>query len=247
MGSPLAAELARRIAAEGPITVADYMAAALTDPRHGYYMGRDPLGARGDFVTAPEISQMFGELVGLWCAETWQRLGAPGEILLVELGPGRGTLMADALRTARTVPGFREALRPHLVEISPALRARQAEALAGADPVWHADLAGLPEGPLLLLANEFFDALPVRQFVKAADGWRERLVGLAEGASDSAPGFAFTLGPRAHESVPDPLREAKEGVTAARVRRPVFLEIPACAGMTWCGSSTRSAIRVEGL
>ncbi|MEE8536242.1 MAG: SAM-dependent methyltransferase [Kiloniellales bacterium] len=211
MGSPLAAELARRIAAEGPITVADYMDAALTDPRHGYYMGRDPLGARGDFVTAPEVSQMFGELVGLWCAETWQRLGAPAEIPLVELGPGRGTLLADALRAARTVPGCREALRPHLVEVSPALRARQAEALAGADPVWHADLAGLPDGPLLLLANEFFDALPVRQFVKAADGWRERLVALAEGASESAPGFAFTLGPRADDSVPDPLRTATEG------------------------------------
>jgi NADH dehydrogenase [ubiquinone] 1 alpha subcomplex assembly factor 7 len=209
--TPLAAELARRIAADGPITVADYMAAVLTDPRHGYYMGQDPLGARGDFVTAPEVSQMFGELVGLWCAETWQRLGAPSDLLLVELGPGRGTLMADALRAARVVPDFLAAISPHLVEVSPALRARQAEALAGAAPVWHDDLAALPEGPLLLLANEFFDALPVRQFVKRAGGWHERLVDLAEGAGPDAPRFAFVPGPRADDSVPGALRAAKEG------------------------------------
>jgi len=114
--APLALKLARQIAEDGPLSVADYMAAALTDPELGYYMGRDPLGARGDFVTAPEVSQMFGELIGLWCADTWQRLGAPGEIALVEFGPGRGTLMADALRATRQVPAFAEALQLHLVE-----------------------------------------------------------------------------------------------------------------------------------
>jgi NADH dehydrogenase [ubiquinone] 1 alpha subcomplex assembly factor 7 len=196
--APLARKLARRIAQriteDGPLSVADFMAAALTDPAHGYYMGRDPLGEGGDFITAPEISQMFGELIGLWCADTWQRLGAPPQVALVELGPGRGTLMADALRAARQDPAFTAALQVHLVEASPTLKARQAEALAGAEPTWHETLAGVPELPLLLIANEFFDALPVRQLVKQAGGWGERLVALA-GESEA---LAFTVSP------PDP-------------------------------------------
>jgi NADH dehydrogenase [ubiquinone] 1 alpha subcomplex assembly factor 7 len=175
--SPLALKLAQRITEQGPIGIADYMAAALTDPEHGYYMGRDPLGAAGDFITAPEVSQMFGELIGLWCAETWARLGAPAPVALVELGPGRGTLMADALRAARQVPAFAHALRVHLVEVSPSLRARQEETLADVKPSWHESLAGVPDLPVLLIANEFFDALPVRQLVKQAGGWGERLVG----------------------------------------------------------------------
>jgi NADH dehydrogenase [ubiquinone] 1 alpha subcomplex assembly factor 7 len=178
--------IAARIARLGPITLAEYMAEVLTRPDGGYYMAGDPFGAAGDFVTAPEISQMFGELIGLWCAETWRRLGAPDPVLLVELGPGRGTLMADALRAGRAVPGFAAALRLHLVEASPALEARQRAALAryaaqlGGAPRWHANLGDLPEGPMLLIANEFFDALPVRQFERCADGWCERRVGLAE-------------------------------------------------------------------
>ncbi len=212
--APLALVLARRIAAHGPIGVADYMAAVLTDPRHGYYMGRDPLGAGGDFVTAPEISQMFGELIGLWCADAWQRLGAPDEVLLVELGPGRGSLMADALRAARRVPAFAAALRVHLVEVSPALRARQAETLAAANPTWHADLAGVADRPFLLIANEFFDALPVRQFVRTAAGWRERRVALAADARPERPAFAFVLSapsPLAELLVPKALRAAPAG------------------------------------
>jgi len=204
--APLALKLAQRIAQriekDGPLSVADYMAAALTDPAHGYYMGRDPLGAAGDFITAPEISQMFGELIGLWCADTWQRLGAPAQVALVELGPGRGTLMADALRAARQDPAFAAALEVHLVEASPAFEARQAEALAGAldatGPTWHESLAGVPELPLLLIANEFFDALPMRQLVKQADGWGERLVALREASG----ALAFTVSP------PDPALEA---------------------------------------
>ncbi|HEY5597838.1 MAG TPA: SAM-dependent methyltransferase [Kiloniellales bacterium] len=182
--APLGARLAARIARLGPITLADYMAEALIHPRHGYYMRGDPFGAAGDFVTAPEISQMFGELIGLWGADVWRRLGRPDPVLLVELGPGRGTLMADALRAARTAPDFRGAARLHLVEVSPILRRRQADTLraqaADCPPVWHDSLAEVPEGPLLLIANEFFDALPIRQFVRTAAGWCERLVTLGE-------------------------------------------------------------------
>jgi NADH dehydrogenase [ubiquinone] 1 alpha subcomplex assembly factor 7 len=178
--SGLEAHLRRRIALEGPLTVADYMAEALAHPEHGYYMGRDPLGAAGDFVTAPEVSQMFGELLGLWCAVVWRAAGAPDPVRLVELGPGRGTLMADALRAARAAPDFLAAVRLHLVEASPALKARQEEALAALPlaepPRWHVGFDQVPEGPLLLVANEFFDALPVRQFQRTPGGWSERLV-----------------------------------------------------------------------
>ncbi len=188
--TPLGREIARLVAADGPITIARYMAMCLGHPVHGYYMTRDPFGASGDFVTAPEISQMFGELVGLWCVETWQRMGAPASIRLVELGPGRGTLMADALRAARLVPAFLDAAQVHLVETSPVLRERQAATLAGCGrPVaWHNAVEEVPEGPAIVLANEFFDALPVRQFVCTARGWCERLVGL-----DTAGALSFGL------------------------------------------------------
>lgn len=182
--TPLAAELKRLIAHEGPLTVERYMALCLGHPRFGYYMTRDPFGARGDFVTAPEISQMFGELVGLWAAETWRLMGSPAPVRLVELGPGRGTLMADALRAARVLPGFREAIDLHLVETSPVLRERQRAALAagGTAATWHDAVETLPPGPMLVVANEFFDALPVRHYQRTERGWCERLVGLdAEG------------------------------------------------------------------
>ena len=186
----LARRLARRIARQGPISVADYMVQVLTDPEQGYYMTGDPLGRRGDFITAPEVSQVFGELLGLWCAEAWRVMGAPGRVILAEAGPGRGTLMADALRAARMVPDFAAALEVHLVEVSPALRARQEEALGAGVATWHADLGSLPEGPLLLVANEFFDALPIRQFQRTPDGWCERVVGLDDGGA-----LAFGLAP----------------------------------------------------
>jgi len=210
----LETRIKRRIAAEGPITLGAYMAEVLAAPGAGYYAGeRDPLGAAGDFTTAPEISQMAGELLGLWCADTWQRLlGAPSPVHLVDLGPGRGTLMADALRAARMMPGFREALDVHLVEISPALRAKQEETLgdAGVPVHWHRETATIPDGPLLVLANEFFDALPVRQIERTADGWCERLVAvdperdalvLARGAPSS----------KAAAYVPAELRDVPEG------------------------------------
>ncbi|OYZ71634.1 MAG: methyltransferase, partial [Rhizobiales bacterium 24-66-13] len=132
----------------------------LGHPRHGYYMTRDPFGAAGDFITAPEISQMFGELLGLWVLAAWQQMGSPNPIHLVELGPGRGTLMADALRATRLLPGFADAVRVHLVEMSPVLRARQQATLANAAIVhpisWHTRLEDVPDGPVLVLANEFF-------------------------------------------------------------------------------------------
>ena len=172
--------IARRIALTGPIPIADFMAEALGHPRLGYYRRAAPLGAAGDFVTAPEISQMFGELLGAWLAERWQAMGSPGVVRLVELGPGRGSLMADALRATRGVPGFHAALDLHLVEINETLRAAQQARLAGLRPTWHERFEDVPAGPLLLIANEFFDALPVRQFEKTRRGWTERMVGLAE-------------------------------------------------------------------
>lgn len=185
----LASLLARRIAASGPITVAEYMAECLLHPEHGYYSTRDPLGAAGDFTTAPEISQMFGELLGLCLAQAWLDQGAPRPFVLAELGPGRGTLMADALRAAGIVSGFAEAARVHLVEASPALRARQAETLKAHRPQWHDRIENLPEAPLFLLANEFFDALPIRQFSRDAAGWRERRIALRD---DGRLGFALS-------------------------------------------------------
>ena len=188
--------LRREIAAGGPLPVDRYMALALGHPRYGYYVTRDPLGADGDFVTAPEISQIFGELVGIWMADSWDRMGRPDPVRLIELGPGRGTLMHDALRAARVLPGFVDAARVHLVETSPALRDKQRDALADHSPVdWHDRLADVPPGPTLAVANEFFDALPVRQFQRTKGGWRERLV---SGDPDSG-GLRFVLADR-----PDP-------------------------------------------
>ena len=193
----LADELRRTIAHHGPITVAAYMETVHAHPRLGVYTGRDPFGAGGDFTTAPEISQMFGELIGLWSAVVWQAMGRPDPVALVELGPGRGTLIADALRAAHGVAPFRAAVRLHLVETSRRLRDRQGEALAQAgldrEPVWHDTLAEVPDGALLAVANEFFDALPVRQFQQTEQGWRERLVGI-DGAGG---GFGFVLAPSA--------------------------------------------------
>jgi SAM-dependent MidA family methyltransferase len=186
--TPLGAEIAALIRETGPIGIDRYMALCLGHPVHGYYRTRDPLGPRGDFTTAPEISQMFGELVGVWIASVWAAMGAPAPLRLVELGPGRGTLMADALRALRTVAPT-AAIDLHLVETSPVLRAAQEATLAAATPTWHADVASVPPGPAIVVANEFFDCLPVRQFVRTARGWCERLVGLADGA------LAFGLAP----------------------------------------------------
>jgi SAM-dependent MidA family methyltransferase len=190
--TPLGREIRDLIAVEGPITVERYMALALGHPTLGYYMTRDPLGAAGDFTTSPEISQMFGELVGLWAVETWSLMGCPSQLRLVELGPGRGTLMADTLRASRVMPGFTNAVAVHLVETSPVLREAQARALknSGAAISWHSRLDEIPSGPAIVIANEFFDALPIRQFVRGERGWYERVIGL-----DGDGQFRFGVAP----------------------------------------------------
>ena len=177
----LARILAARIAATGPITLADYMAECLLHPQHGYYTTRLPFGTAGDFTTAPEISQMFGELLGLCLAQSWLDQGAPAPFTLAELGPGRGTLMADVLRATRAVPGFHAAMNVVLIEASPTLRAVQRDTLADQSASWADTVNDLPEAPLFLLANEFFDALPIRQFTRSGSGWAETMVGLATG------------------------------------------------------------------
>ncbi|WP_226779577.1 class I SAM-dependent methyltransferase [Oceaniglobus trochenteri] len=202
----LADILLRQIAVQGPLSVADYMNACLLHPEHGYYTTRTPFGAAGDFITAPDISQVFGELIGLCLAQAWLDRGAPAPFILAELGPGRGTLMADALRATRAVPGFHAAMQLHLVEASPALRAQQAQALTGFAPQWHDNVTDLPDLPLFLVANEFFDALPIRQFLRSGDAWRERVVG----ARDGALVFGLT-DPIAPPALADRLADTSEG------------------------------------
>jgi SAM-dependent MidA family methyltransferase len=177
---PLERQIREMIAAEGPMRLDRYMGLCLGHPEHGYYMKGDPFGAEGDFITAPEVSQTFGELIGIWCVAAWQAMGAPDRFGLVELGPGRGTLMSDLLRAAgKAVPDFVGAAQVHLVETSPALRACQAKAIATAVN-WHDSVASIPQGPMILVANEFFDAIPIRQFEKRDGRWHERVIGLRE-------------------------------------------------------------------
>jgi SAM-dependent MidA family methyltransferase len=192
--TPLEAELRRRIESAGSLPVWQYMELCLTDPEHGYYASRAPIGASGDFTTAPEISQMFGELIGIWAAAAWRAMGAPENVRLVELGPGRGTMVLDALRAAKVMPAFRAAVVLHMVEISPVLEALQRQALIATDvPVsWHRALEDVPDGPLIIVANEFIDALPVHQAVMCADGWHERVIKLGD---DDALHFSIDRDP----------------------------------------------------
>ncbi len=194
----LAAILAARIAATGPISLADYMVECLLHPQHGYYTTRMPFGAAGDFTTAPEISQMFGELLGLCLAQAWLDQGSPAPVTLAELGPGRGTLMADVLRATRAVPGFHAACTVTLVEASPALRQIQRQTLDGHPVTWADNADALPDQPLFLLANEFFDALPIRQFTRQGNGWAETMVGLRDGALTLGRAPAAPLAALAH-------------------------------------------------
>lgn len=175
--NPLKELLIARIAQTGPLRLSDYMAECLLHPHHGYYTTRDPLGAAGDFTTAPEISQMFGELLGLCLAQAWIDQGAPQRFTLAEAGPGRGTLMADVLRATKGVAGFHDAAEILLIEASPVLRQAQEQRLQGFAPRWIDGFDALPEQPLFFFANEFFDALPIRQFHCDGAAWRERMVG----------------------------------------------------------------------
>lgn len=194
-------KLAAQIAQTGPLTVAQYMTACLHDPQHGYYATRPALGEDGDFVTAPLVSQMFGELIGVWAISTWQAMGQPSRFVLAEMGPGDGTLMSDLLRAARVMPAFLEAADVWLVETSAPLAALQAQKL-GKAVRWARALDEIPGGePMILVANELLDCLPVRQFVRTVTGWAEQVVGIdADGA------LRFGLVPAAVE-----LPDAREG------------------------------------
>lgn len=185
--SPLEADIRKLIRSTGPMPVWRYMQLCLTHHEHGYYIARDPLGREGDFVTAPEVSQMFGELLGLWAASVWKAIGAPDIVRLIEIGPGRGTLMMDALRAIRIVPPFHAACHVHMVEINAALREKQVAALAGTRNVhWHNSIDDVPEGPSIIFANEYFDVLPIHQMVRRETGWHERVVEI-----DTADRLAF--------------------------------------------------------
>ncbi|WP_347267120.1 SAM-dependent methyltransferase [Paracoccus sp. (in: a-proteobacteria)] len=205
--TPLARLIAARIRLSGPMPIDEYMQLCLLHPEHGYYATRDPFGAAGDFTTAPEISQMFGEMIGLALAQCWLDQGRPASFSLAEIGPGRGTLMADILRTIRRVPGMAAAARVVLVEASPHLRRMQREKLG---EITHLDeVRDLPEAPLFLVANEFFDALPIKQHQRTPGGWAERIVALD-------PGGGLILGLAAPApGVPAPLGELRETCPAA--------------------------------
>jgi NADH dehydrogenase [ubiquinone] 1 alpha subcomplex assembly factor 7 len=224
--TPLAAALKERIARDGPISVRDYMETCLADARAGYYATRQPIGREGDFVTAPEISQMFGELIGAWAAAVWQSMGEPASVIVAELGPGRGTLMADALRVFKHVPKLIDGVTVALVETSPVLREAQRETLRGSTArlQWCATIEEVPQGPLILIANEFIDALPVRQMVLQGAVWRERCVTIGPSGT-----FAFCAGdPIGSDALPAPVHvmDASEGtIIETRPAVPSLLSV----------------------
>ena len=203
----LAEQIDTQIRTTGPMSLATYMGLCLSHPRHGYYAAGRPIGAKGDFITAPEISQMFGELIGFFVVNLWQQMGQPTSFTLLELGPGRGTLMADALRAASKAEGFENALHLQLFESNKLLKGEQEKRLGNYSPYWASESDALSDDPVFVIANEFFDALPIRQYVKAADGWHERLVGL------NAEGRIFGLSPTpiADIAAPEEVRGAKPG------------------------------------
>ena len=201
--SPLQSEIQKLIKSSGPMPVWRYMELCLMHPEHGYYVSRDPLGREGDFTTAPEVSQMFGELLGLWAASVWKTIGSPPVLRLIELGPGHGTMMADALRALRVLPPLYQTISVHLVEINPVLREKQKSTLSGVRNIsWHDHIDEVPEGPSIILANEYFDVLPIHQMVRQTTGWHERTVEIdANGklefgaAPDPTPRFEVLLPP----------------------------------------------------
>lgn len=210
----IAEQLKARIAQHGPLTLAAFMTEALFDPKAGYYATKDPIGAGSDFITAPEVSQMFGELIGLWVMQSWHDMGRPDPFYLVELGPGRGTMMADMLRTGRALAGFTEAARIVLIEASAALKSVQAQSLgpSGAQVSWVDRLENVPAGPAIIVGNEFLDCLPVRQAIKHDSVWHERMVGL-----DDEGAFCFVLGTHLgidEDLIPPRLKDLPDGMLA---------------------------------
>lgn len=226
----LLARLTEWIDREGPITIADFMQLCIGDSEFGYYASQQAFGLEGDFITAPEISQIFGELLGLWAVAVWQSMGEPANITVAELGPGRGTLMADALRAFASMPNFAGRLSLALIETSPALRKLQARSLCsrGVAVEWFESLEAIPPGPLIVLTNEFLDALPIRQLVWRGGSWRERSVGLdansklafTELPSDArGEELAVAMAPEAHEGAVLELRPAAREIVAALAAR----------------------------
>jgi len=209
--SPLQSEIKKLTRKSGPMPVLRYMELCLTHPEFGYYVSRDPLGREGDFTTAPEVSQMFGELLGLWAASVWKAIGSPPLLRLIELGPGRGTMMADALRALRVVPPLYQSLSIHLVEINPVLRDKQKSLLSGArDIAWHDSIDDIPDGPAIIFANEYFDVLPIHQAVKRETGWHERTVEI-DANGDLAFGSAAEPIPHFEVLLPPLVRSAPVG------------------------------------
>jgi NADH dehydrogenase [ubiquinone] 1 alpha subcomplex assembly factor 7 len=228
--TPLETLIREMILHDGPMSLDRYMTLALTHPKYGAYTSRVPIGKDGDFVTAPEISQMFGELIGLWAVEVWRGLGSPVPVRLVELGPGRGTLMADAIRAASIDPNFRVAIDLHLVETSEILRHQQALALAqsGVAPHWLRSFEDVPPGPMIVIANEFFDCLPVRHYVSHAGFWRERLIGLD---NEARLGFGLASEPEfGLGAAGEPGAILEIGVAATRIMRQIGSRIAADGG-----------------
>jgi NADH dehydrogenase [ubiquinone] 1 alpha subcomplex assembly factor 7 len=208
--SPLKSEIEKLIRTSGPMPVWRYMELCLTHPQHGYYLSRDPLGREGDFTTAPEVSQMFGELLGLWTASVWKTIGSPPLLRLIELGPGRGTMMSDAVRALRVVPALYQSLSVHLVEINPVLREKQRATLSEVPNItWHDSIDDVPDGPAVILANEYFDVLPIHQTIKRETGWHERVVELDDNgdlvfgaAAEPMPHFDVLLPPLVRAAPP---------------------------------------------
>lgn len=204
--TPLANKIARLIEQAGPLTISDYFALCLADPEHGYYQSREPFGRSGDFITAPEISQLFGEMIGIFLIQAWQAQGAPSTVRIVEIGPGRGTLMADALRVIeRLAPELYTGASIHMVETSERLRNVQRQTLVRVKEriSWHKSFEEIPQGYTLMVANELFDAIPIRQFVNTQQGFRERVVTL-----DESGALAFGLGPAGFDASLLPATEA---------------------------------------
>ncbi len=209
--TPLQTHIKHLIKTAGPMPVWRYMELCLTHPEHGYYVARDPLGRDGDFITSPEVSQMFGELLGLWAASIWKAIGSPQLVRLVELGPGRGTMMSDALRALRVLPPLFQSIQVHLVEINPVLREKQRAALGHLDNVsWHDSIDEVPSGTTILFANEYFDVLPIHQAVRKEQGWHERVIEIDD-AGELVFGVAAEPIPRFEALLPSWVRAAPIG------------------------------------